>query len=186
MAPPSVEFIFKDNGRGPELKEEFKLDKDGTFISYHVAGQSTFGAPIDETFTRTGDKAVWKSTSDKGEQEVFGTALYTPLGGTPEESLGRDRGAGQARRRQVAVDPGRHADHAQDRSRAEVTQGQGKAVRFSCIGVDRSGLHADASSGRPRTHRRACSLSSSPGFLADDARRLGEERRRAGDAAESC
>jgi hypothetical protein len=79
-----VEFIFKDNGRGPELKEEFKLDKDGTFTRYHVAGKSTFGAPIDETFTRTGDKAVWKSTSDKGEQEVFGTALYTPLGGTPE------------------------------------------------------------------------------------------------------
>ncbi len=40
-----VEFIFKDNGRGPELKEEFKLGKDGTFISYHVAGQSTPGAP---------------------------------------------------------------------------------------------------------------------------------------------
>lgn len=79
-----VEFIFKDNGRGPELKEEFKLAKDGTFTSYHVAGQSTFGALIDETFTRTGDKAVWKSTSDKGEQEVFGPALYTPLGGTPE------------------------------------------------------------------------------------------------------
>lgn len=79
-----VEFIFKDNGRGPELKEEFKVGKDGTFISYHVAGQSTFGAPVDETFTRTGDKATWKSTSDKGEQEVNGTALYTPLGGTPE------------------------------------------------------------------------------------------------------
>ena len=79
-----VDFIFKDNGRGPELKEEFKIDKDGTFTQYHVAGQSTFGALINETFTRTGDKAVWKSTSDHGEQEVFGTALYTPLGGTPE------------------------------------------------------------------------------------------------------
>jgi hypothetical protein len=79
-----VDFIFKDNGRGPELKEEFKLDKNGTFTQYHVAGQSTFGALINETFTRTGDKAVWKSTSDHGEQEVFGSALYTPLGGTPE------------------------------------------------------------------------------------------------------
>ena len=79
-----VEFIFKDNGRGPELKEEFKLAKDGTFTQYHVEGQSTFGAPINETFTRTGDKATWTSTTDHGEQEVFGTALYTPLGGTPE------------------------------------------------------------------------------------------------------
>ena len=79
-----VEFIFKDNGRGPELKEEFKLGKDGTFISYHVAGTSTFGAAVDETFSRAGDKATWKSTSDKGEQDVAGSALYTPLGGTPE------------------------------------------------------------------------------------------------------
>lgn len=79
-----VEFLFKDNGRGPELKEEFKLDKNGTFTSYHVKGTSTFGAAIDETFTRNGDKAAWTSTSDKGEQEVNGPALYTPLGGTPE------------------------------------------------------------------------------------------------------
>jgi Amidohydrolase family len=81
-----VEFIFKDNGRGPELKEEFKVAKDGTFTSYHVAGTSTFGAPIDETFTRNGDKGTWKSTSDKGEQDVVGTAMYTPLGGTPESA----------------------------------------------------------------------------------------------------
>ena len=79
-----VEFIFKDNGRGPELKEEFKLDKDGTFTSYHVKGTSTFGAAVDETFTRNGDKASWTSTSDKGAQDVNGPALYTPLGGTPE------------------------------------------------------------------------------------------------------
>ena len=79
-----VDFIFKDNGRGPELKEEFKLGKDGTFTRYHVEGSSTFGAPIDETFTRTGNKAEWKSTTDHGTQEVFGTALYSPLGGTPE------------------------------------------------------------------------------------------------------
>jgi hypothetical protein len=80
----SVDFLFKDNGRGPELKEEFKIDKDGTFTEYRVKGQSTFGAVIDETFTRNGDKATWKSTSDHGEQVVVGTALYTPLGGTPE------------------------------------------------------------------------------------------------------
>lgn len=79
-----VDFLFKDNGRGPELKEVYKLDKDGNYATYHVEGQSTFGAIINETFAREGDKARWKSTSDKGEQEVFGGALYTPLGGTPE------------------------------------------------------------------------------------------------------
>ena len=79
-----VDMIFKDNGRGPELKEEFRVGKDGALTSYHVTGQTEIGAPVDETFTRNGDKASWKSTTDKGEQTVHGTALYTPLAGTPE------------------------------------------------------------------------------------------------------
>ena len=43
-----VDYVFKDNGRGPELKEEFKLAPDGTFTSYHVTGSTTFGAPVDD------------------------------------------------------------------------------------------------------------------------------------------
>lgn len=78
-----VDFIFKDNGRGPELKEEFRLRADGTYDRYHVKGASTFGAPVDETFTRDGDTGTWKSTSDSGKHAFTGTALYTPLGGTP-------------------------------------------------------------------------------------------------------
>jgi hypothetical protein len=78
-----VDYIFKNNGRGPELKEEFTLDKDRTFTSYKVKGVSTYGAVVDESFSRSGDLARWKSTSDKGEQKVTGTALYSPLGGTP-------------------------------------------------------------------------------------------------------
>ncbi|HET6782732.1 MAG TPA: amidohydrolase, partial [Pseudoxanthomonas sp.] len=78
-----VDFIFKDNGRGPELKEEYKLAADGTYSQYKVTGTSTFGAKVDETFSRTGDSAQWKSTSDEGKQPVSGTALYSALGGTP-------------------------------------------------------------------------------------------------------
>ena len=78
-----VDFIFKDNGRGPDLKEEFRLAPDGTFASYRVTGNTTFGAPVDESFQRGGDKVSWKSTSDQGEQKVNGTAFYSPLGGTP-------------------------------------------------------------------------------------------------------
>jgi len=78
-----VDFIFKDNGRGPELKEEYRLGADGTFQRYQVKGVSTFGAPVDETFSRDGDRGQWKSTSDSGTHAFTGTALYTPLGGTP-------------------------------------------------------------------------------------------------------
>src|SRR4051812_1995 len=52
-AKSNVEYYFKDNGRGPELKEEFTTAADGTFASYKVTGVSTYGAAVDETFTRT-------------------------------------------------------------------------------------------------------------------------------------
>src|SRR5579883_1797843 len=55
-----VDFLIKDNGRGPELKEEFTVAKDGGFVAYHVEGQSTFGALINETFERKGDQVSWK------------------------------------------------------------------------------------------------------------------------------
>jgi hypothetical protein len=79
-----VDFIFKDNGRGPELKEEYTLAADGTFLTYSVKGSSTFGAPVDESFSVEGGVARWKSTSDSGEQPAVAGAAYSPLGGTPQ------------------------------------------------------------------------------------------------------
>ncbi|MDB6163780.1 MAG: amidohydrolase family protein [Xanthomonadaceae bacterium] len=78
-----VDFIFKDNGRGPELKETYALAPDGTFSRYEVHGTSTFGAPVEETFSRNGDEVEWRSKSDNGKQAVHGVGLYTPLGGSP-------------------------------------------------------------------------------------------------------
>ncbi|GAB3332542.1 amidohydrolase family protein [Marilutibacter aestuarii] len=78
-----VDFVFKDNGRGPELKERFTLAADGTFSTYRVKGTSTFGAPVDESFTLADGIARWKSTSDEGRQAVEGAGQYSPLAGTP-------------------------------------------------------------------------------------------------------
>lgn len=79
----TVEFVFKDNGRGPELKETYTLADDGTYRTYAVQGTSTFGAKVDESFQRNGDQVSWKSKSDSGQTTVPGVGLYAPLGGTP-------------------------------------------------------------------------------------------------------
>ncbi len=79
-----VDFIFKDNGRGPELKEEYVLAADGTFATYSVKGTSTFGAPVDEIFRVENGIAMWKSTADAGEQPLAAGAAYSPLGGSPQ------------------------------------------------------------------------------------------------------
>lgn len=80
------EFVFKDNGRGPELKEEYTLAPDGTLRTYRVTGESTFGAKVDESFRVEDGKAVWKSLSDSGEQPARPGAMYSPLSGTPQAS----------------------------------------------------------------------------------------------------
>jgi hypothetical protein len=79
-----VDFTYKDNGRGPEIREEYRLAPDGTYATYHARGKTTFGAGVDETFTRKGEEARWRSTSDSGEATVEGPALYSPLAGTPD------------------------------------------------------------------------------------------------------
>jgi hypothetical protein len=74
-----VRFIYKNNGRGPELTEQFRLGPDGTMTEYAVKGNSTFGAVVDERFERKGDQAEWKSTSEQGKKTVAGPAAYVPL-----------------------------------------------------------------------------------------------------------
>jgi hypothetical protein len=74
-----VRFIYKNNGRGPELTEQFRVSADGTMTEYAVKGNSTFGAVVDEQFSRKGDHAEWKSTSEQGHKQVSGPAAYLPL-----------------------------------------------------------------------------------------------------------
>ena len=80
----TVRYIFKDNGRGPELTERIQGLPDGTFSAYEVAGTSTFGAPVNERFARSGDKAEWQSTTERGTRTAAGPALYIPLNGSFE------------------------------------------------------------------------------------------------------
>lgn len=82
----TVKFVFKDNGRGPELSEEFRLAPDGSFADYKVTGTTTFGAAVDERFWREGRQSKWKSTSEQGHTDAGEGALYIPLGGTPQAS----------------------------------------------------------------------------------------------------
>ena len=42
----TVDFSFRDTGRGPDVREELVVDSDGTQRSHRLKGKSTFGAPI--------------------------------------------------------------------------------------------------------------------------------------------
>jgi len=49
-----VEQHYRDNGRGPDLSEDYALAPDGTFRRYRVRGTSTFGSRVKADFTLDG------------------------------------------------------------------------------------------------------------------------------------
>lgn len=79
-----TDFIFKDNGRGPEVHEEYSLLPTGGFKSYRVIGKTTFGSNVDERFDVADGKARWDSGIDKGETAMVPGAFYSPLNGAPQ------------------------------------------------------------------------------------------------------
>jgi hypothetical protein len=80
----SVRYVFKSNGRGPELQERWQLGADGLPTSYRVQGTSTMGNPIDESFERQGAMARWSSKSERGETAAAALASYLPVNGSFE------------------------------------------------------------------------------------------------------
>ena len=80
----AVHFSFRNNGRGPDLDEQYTLAKDGTFLRYMAKGKSTFGAPIADTFTRSGAGAEWQSLADHGNLTLSRPAIYIPTEVWPE------------------------------------------------------------------------------------------------------
>ncbi len=75
----TVAFRYRDNGRGPDLKERIRIASDGTPVLYSVKGQSTYGAPVRESFELKGGLARWDALADQGRKAVSGPALYVPV-----------------------------------------------------------------------------------------------------------
>ena len=74
-----VRYGYKNNGRGPDLTETYRLGPDGTFTEYSVQGSSTFGALVDDRFERKDGTASWRSATEQGSIAINGPALYVPL-----------------------------------------------------------------------------------------------------------
>jgi imidazolonepropionase-like amidohydrolase len=74
-----VAMSYKDNGRGPDIKEHYQFAPDGSLASFRVMGTSTFGGPIDESYSLKGTRAQWRSEADHGATDVKGPAVYIPV-----------------------------------------------------------------------------------------------------------
>jgi hypothetical protein len=82
----TADYLFKDNGRG--AGRWWRPTPSGPTRPtrrFAVKGTSTFGAPVEESFSLADGRAKWKSLSELGDLSVMGRALYSPISGTPAQ-----------------------------------------------------------------------------------------------------
>jgi len=71
----SVDFSYRNNGRGPELSEELSVDALGAPVSYAGSGKSTFGNEIRENYAWQDGRGRWTSLVDRGTSPCSGCAV---------------------------------------------------------------------------------------------------------------
>lgn len=62
----SVDFDYKQNGRGPTIKEQVTLDADGAPIKWSINGRTTFGNAVQENFSRDQHGVKWSDLAGPG------------------------------------------------------------------------------------------------------------------------
>ncbi len=70
------------NNRRIETEETIEVNEQGFIVNQEIKGISAFGAPIDEKFSYTDGKSVWKSLNESGQAESKGDQFYVPIDGT--------------------------------------------------------------------------------------------------------
>lgn len=79
----TVDYDYKNNGRGPTIKESISLGEEGLPISWDIHGNSTFGNEIDEHFELQGQEASWTDATGSGTATISELTPYLDQSGSP-------------------------------------------------------------------------------------------------------
>ena len=79
----AIDFDYKNNGRGPTMKEVLRIDARGLPVAWDVTGATTFGSAVEEHFARTGNAATWTDSTGKGSAAAAPGAVYVAQSGSP-------------------------------------------------------------------------------------------------------
>jgi len=132
-----VDMSYRNNGRGPDIKEHSKFTPDGTLVSMQVTGKSTFGAPISESYALRGNQAQWRSVADHGEATVTAPAVYVPVDSSFEAFAVIVRAALRQRENRIAALPGGELTVRKVLEAKLQSAGHGAAVAlYAIIGID--------------------------------------------------
>jgi imidazolonepropionase-like amidohydrolase len=79
----TIDYDFKNNGRGPTMKETIRLDPNGLPLAWDITGTTTFGSKVNEQFARVGTRATWTDSTGEGSAAPKGKATYVAQSGSP-------------------------------------------------------------------------------------------------------
>jgi hypothetical protein len=78
-----TDYDYKNNGRGPTIKDTILLDSEGYPTKWDISGTTTFGNTIDEHFELNGKLAKWTDATGTSEAKIDGASLYIAEGSSP-------------------------------------------------------------------------------------------------------
>jgi imidazolonepropionase-like amidohydrolase len=79
----SIDFEYRNNGRGPTLAEHVTLDGAGMPLDWTIEGATTFGNPVDESFEYADSEARWTDTTGSDQAIPAEQAFYVPQNASP-------------------------------------------------------------------------------------------------------
>lgn len=78
-----IDYEYRNNGRGPTLKEKLSVDEGGLPISWTIEGATVFGNKIDEQFVMAGEQASWKDATGTGSTTPSEDSIYVAQDSSP-------------------------------------------------------------------------------------------------------
>lgn len=83
----NINFDYKNNGRGPTMKETLVLNATGFPVEWHITGNTTFGNAVDEHYTLNGSMASWKDATGSDSTNVEAPMWYVNQSGSPYAAI---------------------------------------------------------------------------------------------------
>jgi len=78
-----IDYDYKNNGRGPTIKEEIVLNPDGFPVQWEISGNTTFGNAIDETYALQNNQASWTDATGSDNTTINNAIWYVNQSGSP-------------------------------------------------------------------------------------------------------
>lgn len=78
-----IDYDYKNNGRGPTITEQLRLDGNGLPLRWRIRGSSTFGNKVDERYERRGRDSRWTDSVGPGKATSVEPVLYVGQSASP-------------------------------------------------------------------------------------------------------